>query len=64
MAFRFEIDPTKGLTIVYYQGKKIGKLITCKEPNGRYCFRLAADSGPKGRTYRGREKAARALLAI
>jgi hypothetical protein len=63
-AFRFQIAAGKGLTAVFYQGKRIGNLITSKEKNGRYCFLLAADAGPRGRTYRGRETAAKALLAI
>jgi len=62
--FRYQIDSAKGLTIVFYQGKRIGKLLTTKERTGRYCFLLAADAGPRGRTYRGRETAAKALLAI
>jgi hypothetical protein len=64
MSFRYQIDSAKGLTVVFYQGKRIGKLITSQERTGRYCFLLAADAGPQGRTYRGRETAAKALLAI
>lgn len=62
--FRYQIDSAKGLTVVFYQGQRIGKLITTQDRSGRYCFFLAADCGPAGRTYRGRETAAKALLAI
>jgi len=63
-AFRYRVYPELGQTVVFHRGKQIGKLLTYYERGGRHCFQLAADAGPKGRTYRGREIAAGALLVM
>ena len=44
--------------------REIGAIVGMKEASGRHCFRLAADSRKKPRTYRGRIQAAEALLEI
>jgi hypothetical protein len=49
---------------VVHRGKSIGTILPMKEATGRHCFYLGADNRKSPRTYRGRIKAAEALLAI
>ena len=60
--FTFEVFD--GQTDVYRGTRKIGTLVTTREANGRYCFRLSCDRRANPRTYRGRVKAAEALWII
>jgi len=62
--FRFVLLPEERRTIVYYRGNRIGELESSKEACGRPCFLLDCDPGPVRRQFRGREKAAEALLTI
>ena len=61
-AFRFE--PLKKGYRVILRGKHLGDIIPSREPTGRHCFFLGFDKRRKPRTYRGKAKAAEALLAI
>ena len=61
-AFTFHDDPEGA--VVYYRGKKLGKIVTMYEASGRHCFRLGCDSRKNPRTYRGRVKAAEALKLV
>ena len=57
----------KGTTtgyVVYYRRRSIGEIVTQKESNGRYCFRLGCDNRKRPRTYRGKTRAAEALKVI
>lgn len=60
----FEFRSEDGGTRVFQGRRLLGTIITMKEPNGRYCFRLGCDTRTEPRTYRGRVRAARALLVI
>ena len=60
--FEFRENPT-GWT-VYHGGRKLGTLVTMREVNDRYCFRLGEDEREYPRTYRGRVRAANALKTI
>lgn len=51
-------------THVFKGKRELGAIVTMLEANGRYCFRLGCDLRDEPRTYRGRVRAARALLAI
>ena len=51
-------------TIVYKGRRELGTIVTMLEASGRYCFRLGCDTRDEPRTYRGRVRAARALLVI
>ncbi len=53
-----------GETEVYRGRKLLGTILGDREGNGRYCFRLACDTRSQPRKYRGRVKAAEALLVI
>jgi hypothetical protein len=63
-SFRYVSGQREGTTQVYYRGKFLGTLISTKERNGRCCFKLDSDQGSEGRSYRGRDVAASALLAM
>lgn len=60
----FEFRDGQSGTLVYMGRRCIGQIITMKEPNGRYCFRLGCDTRKQPRTYRGRIRAAKALQII
>ncbi|QDU95993.1 hypothetical protein [Lignipirellula cremea] len=49
---------------VFYRRKRIGEIVGMKEPSGRHCFRLGCDTRKEPRTYRGKVKAAEALLSL
>jgi hypothetical protein len=61
---RFEFRQTTEDTTVYYRGRCLGKITSMLEASGRYCFYLECDTRREPRTYRGRDKAAEALLII
>ena len=61
---RFEFRQTPEDTTVYYRGRSLGKIISMLEASGRYCFYLQCDTRREPRTYRGRVKAAEALLIV
>lgn len=60
----FEFRTEGDETAVFKAGKRIGTIVTMLEVNGRYCFRLGCDERSEPRTYRGRVRAAQALLVI
>jgi len=60
----FEFREGDDCWVVYVRGKKIGELVTMREVNERYCFRLGMDNREYPRTYRGRVRAARALKIV
>ncbi len=51
-------------TDVYKGQRHLGTIIGMRERSGRHCFRLGIDMRRKPRKYRGRVKAATALLII
>lgn len=51
-------------TRVFKGRREIGTIVTMLEASGRYCFRLGCDNRDEPRTYRGRVRAAKALLLI
>jgi hypothetical protein len=61
---RFKFQPSENGYQVTYRGKNLGCIVAAQEANGRYCFTLACDTQKHPRTYRGRQQAAEALLAI
>lgn len=61
-AFRFE--PLKTGYRVMLRGKHLGDIIPTREPTGRHCFYLGYDKRRTPRTYRGKIKAAEALLTM
>lgn len=60
----FEFQDNGESVAVYYRRRLIGEIVTMIEASGRYCFRLGCDNRREPRTYRGRVRAARALLVI
>ena len=58
-----QCDDDSGLD-VFHKRRRIGSIVTMIEASGRYCFRLGCDRRNAPRTYRGRVRAARALLVI
>ena len=60
--FEFLVDDEE---IRVFKGRReIGTLVTMLEASGRYCFRLGFDHRDEPRTYRGRVRAANALLLV
>ena len=62
--FEFRQRDDDGGLDVYHKRRHIGSIVTMIEASGRYCFRLGCDRRTEPRTYRGRIRAARALLVI
>lgn len=60
----FEFHPEKAGWRVVYKRRNLGTIVGMKEPSGRHCFRLGEDTRKEPRTYRGKVKAAEALLAL
>lgn len=61
----FDFLPGTGDETQVMKGKRnLGTIVTMLEANGRYCFRLGCDNRDEPRTYRGRIRAAQALLVI
>lgn len=60
----FEFQPEKTGWRVIYKKRTLGTIIGMKEPSGRHCFRLGEDTRKEPRTYRGKVKAAEALLTL
>ena len=61
--FEFVYDGEKSATTVSYRGQVIGA-IHGNGDSGRYCFTLDCDRSRKPQLYRGRLRAAEALLMI
>jgi len=57
-------DEEEGGWSVHYRRREIGNIVGMKEASGRHCFRLGCDSRKEPRTYRGKVKAAQALLSL
>ncbi len=64
MATSFRFEPLKRGYKVTLRGKDLGNIIPTREPTGRHCFYLGYDTRKNPRTYRGKVKAAEALLAL
>ncbi|MCA9263121.1 MAG: hypothetical protein KDA60_04710 [Planctomycetales bacterium] len=60
----FTFKPLESGYEVSLRGKKLGSILPTKETTGRHCFILGHDARKTPRTYRGRIKAAEALLEI
>jgi len=61
---RIRLEPTTGGYEVYKGRMKLGVIRSATEPSGRVAFVLGCDRRRHPRTYRGRELAARALVAL
>ena len=57
-------ETEEDVTNVLKGKRELGTIVTMLEASGRYCFRLGCDNRGEPRTYRGRVRAAQALLAI
>lgn len=64
MSRSFRFEPTDDGFQVYYRGRNIGEVIPAKEASGRHCFYLGCDDRSEPRTYRGKTRAAEALLTV
>ncbi len=62
--FEFRDDEEEGGWSVHYRRREIGHIVGMKEASGRHCFRLGCDMRKEPRTYRGKVKAAQALLSL
>jgi len=61
---QFEFQRDDDGWLVFYRRKTIGQIVAKKETSGRHCFRLGCDARRSPRTYRGKVKAAEALLSL
>ncbi|MCR9115490.1 MAG: hypothetical protein NXI22_00910 [bacterium] len=60
----FDFQTDKAGWRVVHKRRSLGTIVGMKEPSGRHCFRLGCDTRKTPRTYRGKQKAAEALLAL
>ncbi len=60
----FEFEDGEVESLVFHKRRQIGTIVTMVEASGRYCFRLGCDNRKTPRTYRGKTRAAQALLVI
>ncbi|MEZ6102191.1 MAG: hypothetical protein R3E01_24915 [Pirellulaceae bacterium] len=61
---KFKFKETATGYDVFAGSKNLGGIVPMKESTGRHCFRLAEDDPKSPRTYRGKQKAAEALMTI
>ncbi len=61
-SFRFVAK--QGGYAVYFRNRYLGQIVPGRESSGRHCFSLGCDVHDPPRTYRGKVRAAEALLVI
>ena len=60
----FQFAPTDRGYVVFVRGRELGEIVTVRERNGRYCFRLGFDRRRRPKTFRGRIAAAEMLRNV